>query len=288
MLIKIRDSDEPGSILGALFNFFPADSDLKWNILIGLEAALAVLVSSYLAIAFGIPEAGLASIALASAAIVPRVNQIQRLNRDRIWELGYGGWTANSKSIVSGTTLFIAMVIAYTILASLTDRSVLVEHFRFIVGPEVYDNPQLSPERFSHGMTFMVTNFFVLIVFFILAFVYRGLGTSLALGWNAGVWSVSIVLMVKSGMAASESSAVLPFIAIAALSPHIILEGMAYLSGSLAAIFLSRGITLYKMSDPRLLQVVNAVSVLVFVSIGLVVLAALVEDQWAPFILRLL
>ena len=63
---------------------------------------------------------------------------------------------------------------------------------------------------------------------------------------------------------------------------------MAYLSGSLAAIFLSRGITLYKMSDPRLLQVVNAVSVLVFVSIGLVVLAALVEDQWAPFILRLL
>ncbi|SVB17742.1 uncharacterized protein METZ01_LOCUS170596, partial [marine metagenome] len=26
MLIKIRDSDEPGSILGAIFNFFPADS----------------------------------------------------------------------------------------------------------------------------------------------------------------------------------------------------------------------------------------------------------------------
>ena len=288
MLIKIRDSDEPGSILGAIFNYFPADTDWKWNILIGFEAALAVLVSSYLAIAFGIPEAGLASIALASAAIVPRVNQIQRLNRDRIWDLGYSGWSANSKSIVSGTSLFIAMVVAYTILASLTERTVLVDHFRFIVGPEVYDNPQLSPERFSHGMTFMVTNFFVLIVFFVLSFVYRGLGMSLALGWNAGVWSVSIVLMVKSGMEAAASSAALPFAAIAALSPHIILEGMAYLAGSLAAIFLSRGITLYQIQDARLLRVVNAVSVLIFVAIGLVVLAALVEDQWAPFILRLI
>ena len=101
MLLKIQSADEPGSILGAIFNHFPADSDGKWNILIGFEAFLAVLISSIIAMSFAIPQAGLASIALACAAIVPRVNQIQRVNRDRIWELGMSGWAANRKSIAA-------------------------------------------------------------------------------------------------------------------------------------------------------------------------------------------
>ena len=112
MLLKVQSADEPGSILGAIFNHFPADSDGKWNILIGFEAFLAVLISSIIAMSFAIPEAGLASIALASAAIVPRVNQIQRINRDRIWEVGMNGWEANRKSIVSATAIFLGIFLS--------------------------------------------------------------------------------------------------------------------------------------------------------------------------------
>ncbi|MFL2760107.1 MAG: hypothetical protein ACJ0BG_03800 [Dehalococcoidia bacterium] len=289
MLLKIQSADEPGSILGAIFNHFPADSDGKWNILIGFEAFLAVLISSIIAMSFAIPQAGLASIALACAAIVPRVNQIQRVNRDRIWELGMSGWAANRKSIISVTILFIGMVLAYAVVGLVLPQATLQEQYTFIMDRgTAYTSTDLSPERFAHGMTFLRINTYVLIVFFIFAFIYRGLGTSMALGWNAGVWAITLVTAVKVNMAASASPVLLAVIATAALSPHVLLEGLAYLCGSLAAIFFSRGITLYKPTDSRFFKVLNAVIVLAVISFGLVIVGAVVEHFWAPFMLGFL
>ena len=58
----------------------------------------------------------------------------------------------------------------------------------------------------------------------------------MALGWNAGVWAITLVTAVKVNMAASASPILLALIATVALSPHVLLEGLAYLSGSLAAL----------------------------------------------------
>ena len=109
-----------------------------------------------------------------------------------------------------------------------------------------------------------------------------------ALGWNAGVWAITLVTAVKVNMAASASPILLALIATVALSPHVLLEGLAYLSGSLAAIFFSRGVTLYKPTDSRFFKVLNAVIVLAVVSFGMVILAAVVEHFWAPFMLGFL
>ena len=159
MLLKIQASDEPGSILGAIFNHFPAASDGRWNILIGCEAFLAVLISSIIAMSFAIPQAGLASIALACAAIVPRVNQIQRINRDRIWDLGMSGWEANRKSIISVTILFVGMVAAYAVVGLVLPQATLQEQYTFIMDRgTAYTSTDLSPERFAHGMTFLKIN----------------------------------------------------------------------------------------------------------------------------------
>ena len=107
----------------------------------------------------------------------------------------------------------------------------------------------------------------------------------MALGWNAGVWAITLVTAVKVNMAAAASPVMLAIIATVALSPHVLLEGLAYLSGSLAAIFFSRGVTLYKPTDSRFFKVLNAVVVLAVVSFGMVVVAAVVEHFWAPFML---
>ena len=289
MLLKVQSADEPGSILGAIFNHFPADSDGKWNILNGVEAFLAVLISSIIAMSFSIPQAGLASIALACSALVPRVNQIQRINRDRIWEVGMSGWEANRKSIISVTILFIGMLLAYAVVGLVLPQATLQEQYTFILNRgTAYTSSDLSPERFAHGMTFLRINTYVLIVFFIFAFIYRGLGTSMALGWNAGVWAITLVTAVKVNMAASASPVLLALIATVALSPHVLLEALAYLCGSLAAIFFSRGVTLYKPTDSRFFKVLNAVIVLAVIAFGMVIVAAVVEHFWAPFMLGFL
>jgi len=286
MFKNIRSSEEPGSILGAILNHIPVESDWKWNSMIGIEALLAVIISIYVAMSVGIAEAGLASLALASAAIVPRVNQILRINRERIWDQGVGGWTANRKSITSGTIILLAMVLVYAVFAAITDREILSQNFSFV--GVTYTEQLLTPERFEHGLTFFFTNTGILILFFFLSFIFRGLGTSLALGWNAGVWSVTIVLMARTGIASAEDPLVYSLVAFAAVAPHLVIEGLAYITGSLAGIFLSRGVTLYGLRNPRLLKVLNAVIVLFVISFGIVILGAVVEHFWAPYMLRLL
>ena len=68
-----------------------------------------------------------------------------------------------------------------------------------------------------------------------------------------------------------------------AIFPHRCIEGIAYIFGSLSAIFLSQGVVRYSLSAPRFRQVLKA-----SVSIRLLALAAATEPLFAPFILGFL
>lgn len=279
-----RKEEEPGSLLGAMLNRIRVNSEFNFNLLIGIEASLAVLISVYFSLMVGIMEAGLASLALASAAIVPRVNQILRYNRERIWEKKTSPYEANRQSILSGVVLLISMVITYGIIASLTDKSILAERFTFV--GVTYTDALLTPDRFSRGMEFFFHNSRVMFLFILLSFVYRSLGTSLALGWNAGVWTVTIILMVRTGMGESDNSFVYSLVAFAAIAPHLIIEGLAYITGSLAGIFVSRGLTLYEKDPLKLRRVLRASLLLVVIAFVILATAALIEHFWAPWMLQ--
>ena len=122
MFANIRSAEEPGSVIGATLDHIKVESDFRWNLLIGIEAALAVFIGVVVTtVIIPMSEAGLASLAIATAAIVPRVNQILRINRERIWDQGVGGWTANRKSIVSGTVILVSMLVVWAILASIIE-----------------------------------------------------------------------------------------------------------------------------------------------------------------------
>ena len=70
-----------------------------------------------------------------------------------------------------------------------------------------------------------------------------------------------------------------------ALTPHIILEALSYLTASLSAIFLSRGIILYQANDVRLRRGLAAVMVLFILAVLFIIIAGLVEGNFAPYIL---
>jgi hypothetical protein len=181
------------------------------------------------------------------------------------------------------------MFLGFSVVGILTDNAAMETHFQFILKETQVDaNFVLTPERFSLGASVFVHNVAVLSAFAVLAFLYRSLGTMIALGWNASVWAITLVLFIGASGQQDANTVVYGLLVIIAIIPHLVTEAAAYVAGALSAIFLSRGITVYGLSDPRLVRVLIAVVVLAVASVALLGMGALLEHYYAPAILRLI
>ena len=279
--------NEPGSVIAAVINFVQSPNKLFGDGLLFVEALILTLISVYAVRLIGVPEPGLIGIVLASAAMTPRLNQILELNRARIWSGEGNGRRVNLASMISGLSLFSGMVVAFMIIGIASSDAVLIKDFNFIVTRIQLDtNTVLSPERFSQGVSIFQHNLSVLITLALMSFVYRSLGAMFALGWNAGVWGVTIVLFMGGGRDTELNTVVYGAMILIAIIPHLIVEAASYLIGALAAIFLSRGLTIYRLNDTRLNRVMSAVGVLAILSVGLLVSGALLENYFPRLVLE--
>ena len=279
--------NEPGSVIAAVINFVQSPNKLFGDGLLFVEALILTLISVYAVRLIGVPEPGLIGIVLASAAMTPRLNQILELNRARIWSGEGNGRRVNLASMISGLSLFSGMFVAFMAIGIVSSDAVLIKDFNFIVTRIQLDtNTVLSPERFSQGVSIFQHNLSVLITLALMSFVYRSLGAMFALGWNAGVWGVTIVLFMGGGRDTELNTVVYGTMILIAIIPHLIVEAASYLIGALAAIFLSRGITIYRLNDTRLNRVMSAVGVLAILSVGLLVSGALLENYFPRLVLE--
>ena len=279
--------NEPGSVIAAVINFVQSPNKLFGDGLLFVEALILTLISVYAVRLIGVPEPGLIGIVLASAAMTPRLNQILELNRARIWSGEGNGRRVNLASMISGLSLFSGMFVAFMIIGIASSDAVLIKDFNFIVTRIQLDtNTVLSPERFSQGVSIFQHNLSVLITLALMSFVYRSLGAMFALGWNAGVWGVTIVLFMGGGRDTELNTVVYGTMILIAIIPHLIVEAASYLIGALAAIFLSRGLTIYRLNDTRLNRVMSAVGVLAILSVGLLVSGALLENYFPRLVLE--
>ena len=279
--------NEPGSVIAAVINFVQSPNKLFGDGLLFVEALILTLISVYAVRLIGVPEPGLIGIVLASAAMTPRLNQILELNRARIWSGEGNGRRVNLASMISGLSLFSGMFVAFMAIGIASSDAVLIKDFNFIVTRIQLDtNTVLSPERFSQGVSIFQHNLSVLITLALMSFVYRSLGAMFALGWNAGVWGVTIVLFMGGGRDTELNTVVYGTMILIAIIPHLIVEAASYLIGALAAIFLSRGLTIYRLNDTRLNKVMSAVGVLAILSVGLLVSGALLENYFPRLVLE--
>ena len=289
MTLEPDGRGEPGSFLAAILNMLGEPREGIWNLLIGIEAAIIAILSVYIVRGLNVPESGLVAMALASAAMIPRFNSILAINRRRIWSEEGSGRRVNARSIVAGLSVFLGMFLGFSVVGILTDNAAMETHFQFILKETQVDaNFVLTPERFSLGASVFVHNVAVLSAFAVLAFLYRSLGTMIALGWNASVWAITLVLFIGASGQQDANTVVYGLLVIIAIIPHLVTEAAAYVAGALSAIFLSRGITVYGLSDPRLVRVLIAVVVLAVASVALLGMGALLEHYYAPAILRLI
>ena len=290
MWVTSRDSKaEPGSVIAAILDFSPLSGPAGWNLKLFFEGLILSLLSVFLIRSIGAAEAGLLGIALASAAMTPRLNRVLEINRERIWSEEGSGPSANRTSLFSGLSIFFGMFVAFLVVGIVTDDVRLYKDFSFILQQTRVDpNAILSPDRFSQGMNIFGHNMLVLISFGILGFCYRSLGTMIALGWNAGVWGITIVLFMGGGADSQLSPALYPIIILVAIMPHLLTEAAAYIAGALSSVFLSRGVTLYSIGDQRLNRVMIAVLVLASFSVALLAAAALLEHYVPALVLKAL
>lgn len=289
MNIGSDDGGEPGNIFAATLNTLGQPREAVWNLIIGLEAAIIVILSVYIIRGINVPESGLVAVALASAAMIPRFNTILAVNRQRIWLEPGSGRRVNAKSIMSGLSIFLGMFLGFLVVGIITNYASIENHFRFILMETQVDaDLVLSPDRFSLGASLFTHNLTVLVAFAVLAFLYRSLGTMIALGWNASVWAITLVLFIGASGQQDAHPAVYGLLVIVAIIPHLFSEAAAYVAVSLSAIFLSRGVTLYGVSDPRLMRVLIAVVVLAAASVALLAIGAVLEHYYAPAVLKLI
>ena len=278
---------EPGSIIAAILDFSPLPGPAAWNLMLFSEGFILSLISVFLIRSIGVTEAGLLGIALASAAMTPRLNRVLEINRERIWSEEGSGPSANRTSLFSGLSIFLGMFVAFLVVGIVSNETQLHKDFSFILEQTRVDpDAILSPDRFSQGMTIFGHNILVLFSFGVLGFVYRSLGTMIALGWNAGVWGITIVLFLGGGAESQLTPVLYPIIILIAIMPHLLTEASAYVAGALSSVFLSRGVTLYGIGDPKLNRVMVAVLLLALLSVALLAAAALLEHYVPSLVLK--
>ena len=284
---RASNKAEPGSVIAAILDLAPLRGQAVWNLLLLSEAFILSLSSVFLMRVIGVAEAGLMGIVLASAAMTPRLNRVLEINREQIWSQEGSGLRANRASLLSGLSIFLGMLTAFLVVGIVSDEVQLQKDFSFILQQTRVDPDSiLSPDRFSHGMAIFAHNAMVLISFTVLAFIYRALGTMIALGWNAGVWGITIVLFMGGGADSNWNPMLYAIMILIAIMPHLVTEAASYVVGSLSSVFLSRGVTLYGIGDPRLKRVMVAVLFLALFSVVLLAAGALLEHYVPALVLK--
>jgi hypothetical protein len=259
---------------------------LKRGLLLSGEAVVHVSLSLILARTLGIDESGVFSILLSAAVLNARMLQLLDENRKRIWEIGFKSWKANSITAYSILSIFIGAIVAYVAAAFWVGRQEIVHGFRFALRAAGLGGDSIVNRKFGGFGAVMGHNATVMMTIAGLSYVYRSYGVLLAIIWNACIWGLVLTLLVGRGLLVSEGSvASFLVISIVAIFPHLLLEATAYVVAAMASVFLSKGVSNYAPSTPEFWAVGSAGLKLLAIAVAFLLLGAVMETQYVPWLL---
>lgn len=222
--------------------------------------------------AAGLPAAQTLTLFFGAVALHALTRDLIDDNSAAIWERNESPRIANRRTALGLVALFVGMFVVFVGLA-------FWEHHAgagsTIVGGGI------ARRQFDRGVGALLQhNLLTMALFVVLGFVYRTYGALLTLGWNAAHWaSVLTALVLRDLPEGAGARATYVGVCLLAVLPHLLMEALAYVVGSLGAIFGSRAITRYDLDDPRLRQVLRAVVVLWVIALATLALAAVIEQR---------
>jgi hypothetical protein len=186
--------------------------------------------------------------------------------------------------------MFVGMMLGYVAVAISISSDNFHSMFGFVLEvTQVASETTIWNRPFSNTLSLLMNNCFVLISLIFLAFMYRGFAVLLTMSWNACNWGLALTLMIQQGITASPehlSSTATILISILALTPHLALEALAYIFGSIAAIGVSRSFLWHTFLSPRFIHDMARHGKEVAIAGGFLLIAAACEGYWVEFILK--
>jgi len=263
-----------------LATFFPTSPDgsppaKRW---LALEATVVTGISAALSVALGFREAGFVALFLVATSLTDRLTLLLDDNRAAIWDRRDAPIPANVRTAASLWFMWFGVLAGYGVVALCLNPSSLDGFFGFALDAAGVGEGSLGAGLGSFAGLLM-HNLSVLAAVVVLSLLFRGYGTMLALSWNACVWA-----FVLAQHLTTEGWGTLPKLLLA-VGPHLAMEGLAYVVGGLAAVYLSLGLVRYPLGDARLRSVLGAVVRLFCLAVALLVVSAFAEARWAPVLL---
>lgn len=239
--------------------------------------------------AMRVPQAGFFAVFLAAAGIVGQLDGILDENRRAIFGARVSPWRANRRAALDLLLLFLGAYSAFAGAALWLGEARLAGAFDFVARSAGLGNDSILTRPFASPLGLAINNLLVLAMSFTLPFVYRAYGAALVLCWNACTWGLVLAFLVRRGMAASHvRPAIFVGVSMLAVLPHLLLEAAGYVTGALAAIFLSKAAFKYAPRERVFGAVLRTTAIMSTAAVGCVLAAAAVEATLPRRILALL
>ncbi|MEE2960948.1 MAG: stage II sporulation protein M [Myxococcota bacterium] len=239
--------------------------------------ALLITVISFLFVHYvvGLRNSGLIALFLFSAALTTRFNVV-------LADVDL------KNELVDIFALFAGILVAFVGVALTIEQEVLHRVFGFILeSANLSDKSTLEQRRFGQFSSVFVHNFSVFMTMGVLSFIYRAYAAVLILAWNACIWGLTLTILFKQSLGMVDASPLMYSLkALIAVLPHLTLETMAYIGGSMGSIGLSRLFLWHDFMSPRFKEESQRFLKMLGVAIFMLVLGAYVEAHWVKFVLH--
>lgn len=263
-----------GNLVSDLFKIDYIKNNFPSYLMICLEGFIITLISIYICGFINVATPGILSIFFIASAFVLRLSQILELNKKNIIDLKENVFVSNQNSIIEVVFIFIGIFVGYITVSIFVGNTIILSYFsEFINVPQ---QQIIIQDRFNSFFIIFYNNVGVAILSFLLSLIYRAFGMTLTITWNACIWGVTFsVIFIK------HQNILLSCIAI---MPHLVIEVISYITVSLAAIFLSKAIILYQLSDRIFINIAKTVFIMIFISFLLIAFSSFIEVYYTPFI----
>lgn len=259
----------------------------QFDFILYVEAIILTIISVYVSFLFVAAESGILSLCLVAGALTPRINQILDLNRHNIWVAKKGPIQANRKSVVSLISLALGVFLGFFIVAFAADPEVISRRFGTILTLILMDSHMIEwdfnfqSSLYGHTVGFLAA--------MMLAFLYKAFGAMLVITLNTCGWAIYLVQLLKRGAADVDVTSVMYYLsAIVTFLPHMFFVFAAYVIISMAAIFLSKGLVRYAITEKRFYKVVLAVFPIAILGVVCLIVAVCLQSFYIPWMLSLL
>jgi len=250
-----------------------------------------VLGLTYSIIAIGLSvilfprDPALVAVAFTSLLLLPSLYKLfgkeeKREGKERRFNLARL-WKDNRNLIVLYIFLFLGILFSYSffaiVLPSMATNALFEEQLQIMQGQTGQANAAKTVFTATLFTSIFTNNLKVMIFCFLLSLLV-GNGAVFLITWNASVWGTIFGNLAKTAASYTGAHPFFYFLEImACVSPHMILEALAYILAAIAGSVLSRDFLKEKIESYNFTQIVLCNFVLLAIALIVLILAAAVE-----------